>query len=114
MRLSQEKIYEIVKARHEGEKRSAIAERFSVDASTVSYHEERFLETYGTTAVVYQLIPQQKVCECPSVKCMICGRHHDLLNTRDRQRVQQLTRALKRANERLAELGSAPVEPGTV
>lgn len=115
MRLSQHTIYEIIKARHEGEKRSVIAERFAVDASTVSYHEERFLDMYGTTSVVYQLIPKGKpVCECPSTKCPQCGRWHDLINTRDRQKIEKLTRALVKANQRIEKLGGTPVELGAV
>jgi hypothetical protein len=104
MRLSQETILQMIAALNEGETRSVIAERFSVDAATVRYHEERFVTTYGSTRAVYSLIkPPPRPCEHPSLKCLICGKAQDHIHRRELEYIKQL-------RAQVVELGGEPVE----
>lgn len=115
MRLSREDIYQIIVAHNQGEKRSVIAERFSVDNATVTYHIEQFERKYGSTRAVYSLVqPPKKVCCHPSLKCLVCGRAQDNIRREELDKINHLTRALAVANNRLETLGYEAIEPGTV
>jgi hypothetical protein len=105
--LSKVEIRDIVSAYCNGEAKSAIATRLSIDHSTVIYHIRRYEKTYVEEPTVYALIKAQmrKKCAHPSKKCMLCGMAEDRLRTHDAEEIRTLSARLKRANERLARSG---------
>ncbi len=105
MRLSPDKIREIIIAHNSGQPHSAIAKEHRIDSSTVRYHVEKVEATYGTTNV-YSLIPvKRKVCNHPSLKCLVCGMAQDHMHRRELDEICQLQTKLQRANELLARFG---------
>jgi catalase len=115
MRLTPDIIHQILIAHNKGESRSVIAHKFSVDAATVTYHIEKFENTYGSTEAVYALIrPVQRACTHPSMKCLICGQAQDHIHRRELQTIRNLTTALAAANLKLEEMGFEPLKPTEV
>lgn len=109
MRLTTDTIHQILKAVSDGEARSAIAERFSVDPATVRYHVEQFENVYGSTSAVYSIIrPVQRACTHPSMKCLICGKAHDAIHRRELEEIRHLKRAFAEASSTLVQLGYEP------
>lgn len=105
MRLSKNKIYQIVMAADQGRGPSQIAKEFSVDSSTVRYHVELFENTYGSTSAVYSLIPKPKACNHPSSKCLVCGQAWDQVHRRELEEIMQLKHKLQRAEGLLSRFG---------
>ena len=115
MRLDRATIYHIIEARHNGMTRRAVAARFTVDQSTVRYHEEQFVDKYGSLAAIVSMIAAApKPCIHPSLKCLVCGRAQDHIHRAELHEIRQLRRALGAANAKLIQLGRTPIEPGTV
>lgn len=105
MRLSPEKIREIIIAHNSGLPHSTIAKQHCIDPSTVRYHVEKVEANYGTTNV-YSLIPvAKKACNHPSLKCLVCGMAQDHIHRREIDEINQLQTKLQRANEILARFG---------
>lgn len=106
MRLSQETIYQIIKAVDQGIPERQVAADFQVDSSTVKYHVERFEQNYGFTGAVYALIkPKKRPCEHPSLQCLICGTGIDELRRRERDEIALLKQKLDKAMATLERHG---------
>jgi len=111
MRLDRQTIYKIVAEYERTGQRSVVAERFSIDPSTVDYQVTKFAREYGDTSYVFSLITpkKEKTCECTRLKCPECGRSQDNMRTRQSEQIRQLRRALEIANQKLEQLGSTAV-----
>ena len=105
-RLSPETIREILVAHNNKVPTSRIAAENNIDASTVRYHIEAFESVYGSSSAVYALVkPVQRVCEHPSLKCLICGVAHDNIHRHELEEITRLNIKLDQARDLLTGYG---------
>lgn len=105
--LTRSEISEIVVAHQEGQTRAAIAQRYDVDPSTVSYHIQKFERAYLEEGTVYSLVKVdiRKTCVHPSSRCTFCGIMRDELARTERETIRTLTARLHNANSKLRMAG---------
>lgn len=105
--LSQLQIREIVVASAEGSTDADVAERFSVDRTTVAYHRKKFEQAYPEQPSVYGRIKRdlRRCCEHPSLKCSLCGRHRDELRRDEKRIIRELREQLEAAHRKLMKAG---------
>lgn len=101
VRLSKDEIREIIAAYYGGESPASIATRTNRDRKTISYHiqkYERYEEEYGSGDGYFTMIRVEIQHEClhPSLKCLCCGKAHDILKREDRLRIKALEAEIRR------------------
>lgn len=89
------------------ETKQEIANRLSVDFSTVAYHIRQFetcqleSESDAYAQVKRDLHPH---CDHPSFKCSLCGRHKDNLKEENRLVIQSLRKKIKQLEYNITRL----------
>lgn len=114
MRLDGEQIRQIILAHNRGVAHSQIANDLEVDVSTIRYHVEKTERMYGTTIGVYAVVKPKKICQHPSLQCLVCKAAQDNIRRREFEHIERLSLALQKANQILEREGYDPIKVPSV